>query len=264
MTKEMIVPASAESLAVLANMVPQEQGFTRIMLPRLGLFSQDKTEGKGKAMKVVTEAGTFYTDRETDEVNEEGKKVWVKDVIDGLSIDATIIYQRKQLRHYDEATEEYTSSPIYDTDDEVVVLFKDKKEIARGTPKELKARPEYQFTKEGKTRSSLEENKILYVLYNDELYQMNLRGTSMYAYADYARKTTPTVAAFLTSIGTEAMEKGSISWTKMVFSIARALNADEVANVIEKVTEIKNAISAEKSFYATADSNTAVVPKDDF
>lgn len=264
MTKEVLVPASAESLAALASMVPQETGFNRVLLPRLGMFSQDQTEGKGKSMVVTQEAGTFFTDHETDEVNEEGKKVWAKDIIEGKAIDAIIIYQRKQLRYYDEANETYHSSPIYDTDDETVVLFHDKKEIARGTPAELKARPEYQVTKDGKTRSKLEENKILYVLYNDELYQMNLRGTSMYAYADYARKTAPTVAAFVTSIGTEAMEKGSISWTKMVFAIKRALSEAEVANVIEKVTEIKNAISAEKSFYASADTSTAVVPKDDF
>lgn len=250
MTKEIMVPASAESLAVLSEMVPQEQGFNRIMLPRLGMTSQDVTEGKGKAMKVVQEAGVFFTDKETDEVNEEGKKVWAKDYIDGKSIDAVIIYQRKQLRYYDEANETYTSSPIYDTDEETVVLFHDKKEIARGTPKDLKARPEYQFTEDGKTRSKLEENKILYVLYNDELYQMNLRGTSMYAYTNYARKTAPTVAAYLTSIGNEAMEKGSISWTKMIFGIKRALTEAEVANVIEKVKEIKFAIGSEKAQYS--------------
>jgi len=263
MTKEMIVPASAESLAVLKDMFPQEQGFTRVLLPRLGMTSQDVTEGKGKAMKVIQEAGVFFTDNETDELNEEGKKVWAKTYLDSKAISAIILYQRKQLRAYDEATEEYTSSPIYDTDDETVVLFKDKKEIARGTPKELKARPEFKFEKDGKVRSKLEENKILYVLFDGEVYQMNHRGTSMYAYSDYARKVTPPTV--LTSIGSEDMEKGSISWTKMIFGVERALNADEVATVIEKVTEIKYAIAAEKAFYAQGDSNVEVIPaKDNF
>lgn len=253
---------SAEALAILNQEFPKERGFTRVLLPRLGMYSQDQTEGKGKSMVVTQEAGTFYIERETEEVNEEGKKVWVKEVIDGKSIEAIIVYSRKQLRYYDEANETYHSSPIFDTDDETVVLFHDKKEIARGTPAELKARPEYQVTKDGKTRSKLEDNKILYVLYNDELYQLNLRGTSMYAYSDFARKTNPSVV--LTEIGTEAMEKGSISWTKMLFGIKRALNADEVDTVIAKIQEIKSAISAEKSFYAQGDTTIAVGLKDDF
>lgn len=264
MSKEVLVPASAESLAALASMVPQETGFNRVLLPRLGMKTKNVTEGKGKAQVVTVEAGTFFTSHETDELDENGKKIWNEVLIDEQAIDATIIYQRKQLKFYDEANEIFTSSPIYDNDDEVVVLFKDKKEVARGTPKELKARPEFQVTKEGKTSSKLEDNKILYVIYNDELYQMNLRGSSMYEYNNYARKTSPTVAAFVTSIGKEDCVKGTNEWTKMLFSIKRALSESEVATVIEKVTEIKNAISAEKSFYAQGDTTTSVVPKDDF
>ena len=49
-----------EQRALLGQMTPQEQGFTRIQLPRLGMYSQDKFEGKGKSAVLVKEAGMFY------------------------------------------------------------------------------------------------------------------------------------------------------------------------------------------------------------
>jgi len=55
---------------------------------------------------------------------------------------------------YDEKTEEYTSSPIYDNDDEVIPLWKDRKEVAKGTPKELKEKFHY-TDKDGKVFANL-------------------------------------------------------------------------------------------------------------
>lgn len=246
--------ASEEALAELRSSFPVEQGFQRVLLPRLGMVSQDQTEGKGKAMKVVTEAGTFFIESQTDEEDENGKKKWVRTEI-GNQIEGIIIFQRKQLRYYDETTETYTSSAVYDTDDEIVPIFCNKAEIARGLPVELKARPEYQFEKDGKIKSKLEDNRILYIIYEDNVYQMNLRGSSMYSWMSYGRKVLP--PAVLTDMTSEPMEKGSIAWNKMVFTNLRNLNAKEVAMVQEKVNEIKEGVKQEKNFYASMQSGVA-------
>lgn len=247
MSKELITAPTAQALAELESMYPVEQGFQRILLPRISLVSQDKTEGKGKSMKVVTEAGTFFTERETEETTDEGKKIWDKKEI-GTELKAIIIYKRKQLKYYDESTGLYTSSPIYDNDDEIIPLFCDKKEIDRGTPKELQAKYPG-VTTSGKATSKLEVNRILYVLFNGELYQWNLRGSSMFSFLGYEKKVR--VPAVLTKISSESKEKGSIKWNQATFEVARQLNADEVADVISRVKEISTAIKLEKSFYAS-------------
>lgn len=241
--------ASEEQLAILRSEFPQENGFKRNLLPRLGMFSQDVTEGKGKSMKVVSEAGTFYLERETEEVNEEGKKIWKKEEL-GDTVNVNIIFQRKQLKYYDEKTETYTSSAVYDSDDEVIPLFCNKAEIDKGTPAELKAREIYQYEKDGKIRSKLEDNRILYVLYEGELYQLNLRGSSMYSWMTFLRNNT-SPSSLLIKLSSEAKEKGSIEWNQMTFEIVRDINGEEAGIIIDKVKEIKESINMEKEFFAS-------------
>lgn len=240
------VAPDAAQLAALDNLFPQEQGFVDAQFPRLTFKSQDVLEGKGKDKKVIIEAGTFFLEQETDEVDEAGKKKWSHDEL-GNSIDITIIFQRKQLKYYDEGTGEFTSSPIYDTDEEVIPLFCNKKEIFRGTPAELKKHYEY-TNKDNKVKSNLEENRVLYVLYNGEIHQLNLRGGSMYSFLTYARKTK--VNAVLTTITSEAKENGAIEWNQMVFTPSRALNKNEVDDVIARTMEIVEGVKAKKAFFA--------------
>lgn len=248
-TKAVANVANEETLALLQDSYPVEQGPSRISLPRLGLVSQDKTEGKGKSLHVVSEAGTFFTEKQTEEEDADGKKIWEKTEI-GTTIEGIILYQRKQLKMYDQATEEFTSSPIYDNDDEVVPLWCNKAEVAKGTPAELKAK--YQYVDDsGKTKSKLEDNRILYVLYDGEIYQMNLRGSSMYSFLTYARKTLP--PSVITTFSSEAKEKGSIAWNQMTFAATRKLNQTEAEEVLAKVQEIKTAIRLEKSQYQTTE-----------
>ncbi len=260
-----VVAAPSQAiLEALRQETPAEQGFTRTLFPRLGMYSQDVVEGKGKNQTVVAEAGIFFTDKPTGEEvkNDDGKMVkeFEKNEI-GDSIEGIIIFNRKQLRHYDEKTETYTSSPVYDNDDEVVPLFRNKAEIARGTPAELKARPEYQFEKDGKTKSSLEDNRILYILYREpksdeaQIFEMNIRGSSMYSFMNYARKTL--VPSVLTKFTSEAMEKGKIQWNKMIFEVSEQLDADNCTMVLEKVKEIKEAIMQEKQFFAAKNADNA-------
>ena len=261
MSKEIQAAPSVESLEALRSMFPTEPGFTRRSFSRLALVSQDKTEGKGKAMKVIAEAGTFFIERESGEVDPDtGKKVWTKEEL-GTSIEGVVVFNRKQLSFFDSGDETYTSSPIYDTDDEVVPLFKSGAEIARGIPKDLQALYPA-VTRKGKPSSDLKDNAIVYVLYEDELYQMNLHGTSMYAYRTYKRSTPQGINTVLTRFSSEPKEMGSTNWNQMTFTPVRSLTQPEVNDVLSRASELTNAIAEEKSFFASrnAEVSTSVDP----
>lgn len=247
MSKE-IQTVDAAALAAFAAQFPQEPGFTRLMLPRIAFKSQDVMEGKGKNKVVTTEAGTFLIERPTDDKDEYGKTIWSKEEI-GLEMEAFIVYPRKQLRYYDEPTETYYSTPIFDDNEDVIPLFAAGKKIATGTPAELKKSFEY-VNADGKTVSKLENNVVLYIVKDDELFQMNLRGSSMYSYLDFSRKTKPSPLAFLIHFTSEPQEKGSIEWNQMKFTTLRQLTADEMVANQAHIDAIKDAINAEREFYA--------------
>lgn len=259
-----------EMLAEMRNEFPQDAGFSRTQFPRIVFKSQDEMEGTGKNKTVAIEAGTFLTEVATDEVDEEGKKVFAKEEL-GQEIEAIILFQRKQLSYYDEATESYTSSPVYDSDEEILPLWCNKTEVHRGTPAELKAKYEYTDPKDNKVKSNLKDNRILYVLLGGvegELYEMNLHGSSMYSFMSYTRKTlAPSV---VTKMNSESKEKGKIEWNQMTFEPARGLDKKEGAFVIAKINELKEGIKAEKGFFAaqktgaSTDGSAAVKDEDDF
>jgi len=272
--------ASEETLAELAQQFPTEPGFTSVSFPRLGLVSQDITEtfknpktGK-KEIRVITEAGTFYLEKETDEeedvIDEKTgkktgtKKVWERTEL-GESFEAVIAFQRKQLKYFDKDTETYTSSTVYDDDNEVVKLFCAGAQVDEGTPAQLK--PKYPgVTKAGKPKSDLEDNRLVYVLYEGEFYQMNLRGTSMYAYMTYVRKTQPGVNAFVTRFDSEYKESGTINWNQMTFEKVRPITDEEAGLVRDFIKEMHEVIrqrrgmSAEK---ARADAEFNAIPGKD-
>jgi hypothetical protein len=242
-----------DMLAVLEDSFPTEPAFNRKMLPRIAFVSQDVTEGKGKTMKVVMEAGTFLIEKQDPEAKEvKGKngkmqKPWVKEEI-GTEIEAIILFERKQLKYYDSDNNKFTSSPVYDTDDQEVPLFCDGQEVDRGLPKDLQAQKKFAgLSAKGKPVSKLENNKILYVLYNNEMFQMNLRGSSMYAYLTYKRQNIPNTV--LTKMSSEAKENGSIAWNQMTFEAVRPINTEEFKVVAEHLQDIKSGIEAEKAFF---------------
>lgn len=243
--------ADEDILAQLDAGYQREPGSSKISLPRLAMVSQDKTEGKGKAMKVVVEAGTFFFERESDELDADGKKKWEKEEIGDEVAEAIVFFRRYQLRYFDEATEEFTSSPIYDSADEVVPLFRNGKEVARGTPAQLRSRKEFAYVdkKDGKTKSNLEEQRVLYVLVDGEAYQMNLRGSSMYAWLRYERNN-PSVASTVTRLSSEPKEKGTIAWNQMTFEAVRRVNAEEAKLALERTNEMRALVAASKAQFA--------------
>ncbi len=246
MTKTITNVLTDEQLEVLNSNFPKEEARSSFSFPRIAYVSQDKLEGVGKNKKVTVEAGTFFLENQIDELDSNGNKIWDKKEL-GKTMEGIIFFQRKQLKFYDENTEKYTSSPIYDTNDETIPLFCDGARIEAGTPAELKAL--YEYTAEnGKKRSKLEETRILYVLVDETVYQLNLRGSSMYSFLTYARSTqVPTV---MTEMSSEAMSKGSIEWNKMTFETIRKITPDEASLIIEKQQEFNNAIELQKEFYS--------------
>lgn len=269
MTNEITI-TNEELLAQVAGNMPKESSYQKLLLPRLGMYSQDQTEGKGKAMQVTAEAGTFYIETETDEVNENGKKVWKKEEI-GKELDATVIYYRKQLSMYDSSTEKYSNTPIYDNEEDILPLFCEKKEVAKGTQAELKALYKFVDPKDGKTKSKLQDNKILYVLYNGEVYQMSIKGTSMFSFSTYLRSSIPSTV--LTTFSSEAKTQGVTNWNMMTFKTSRKLTNEELYTVVNLQNDIKAGIVAEKEYYAkislieedwTPDAKVVTLPKGDF
>lgn len=233
-----------EQRALLGQLTPQEQGFTRISLPRLGMYSQDKFEGKGKSAVLVKEAGMFYT--EVPPTEKDGE--WTKQEL-GTSMEGIVLYHRKQLSYYDNATEKYTSSPIYDTPEDIVPLFMDGKEVHRGTTAELKAKYAYTDPDDGKVKSKLEDMRVLYILKDGQLYQMTLRGSSMWAFSKYAKSCL--VSSVLTKFNSEAKENGSIAWNQMTFDAVREITPEEASVVIDNLTKITTAIADEKAYFAS-------------
>lgn len=244
MTKEIQTTLTDEQRALLGQLTPQEQGFTRISLPRIGMYSQDKFEGKGKSAVLVKEAGMFYLELPPETKDGEWKKMEI-----GTSMEGVVLYHRKQLSYYDNATEKYTSSPIYDTPEDIIPLFMDGKEVHRGTTAELKAKYAYTDPDDGKVKSKLEDMRILYILKDGQVYQMSLRGSSMWAFSKYAKSCL--VSSVLTRFNSESKENGSIAWNQMSFDAVREITPEEATLVIDNLQKITTAIAEEKAYFAS-------------
>jgi len=262
-TKALAV-ADDELMKQLEEGYAQEEGYKGIFFPRISMLSKDKTEetgkGKDKKIKVLAAAGEFSIERPTEEVGEDGKKIWAREEL-GTEFEGIIFYKRHQLRMFNEGSKSYVNSPIYDADDEVIPLFENKKEIERGTPKELQDK--YMITnKKGKKVSSLEKNRILYVLYKGEVFQMQLRGSSLWALSDYERGVvSPTV---VTKFSSEEAENGDVTWQKMTFKAVRKVTTEEAKKIIELKNTMNTAIAASKATFADAKALPAGKDEDDF
>lgn len=239
--KELTTELQGESL------LPKENTFVRRTFPRISFVSQDVTEGKGKSMKVVTEAGTFFTERPTDETDDKGKKIWEKKEI-GKELQAVIFFTRKKLSYYDQAAGKFVNSSYFDQDTDMVPLWSDGKEIAKGNKKELQA--PYVFTKEdGKQSCKLAENKILYVWYEGEVYELTVKGTSMYEYSAYYKQWNGEPNKNLTLISSIECENGSTLWNKTTYSRVRQLTQDEWDVTRELAAEMLHGIADEKAYF---------------
>ena len=194
--KQEVTTLTEEQLAILNAGYPVSESSSRVSLPRFGMLAKDITEesgsGKAKTIKVLESAGTFYTEQDLGAVDEEtGKKVWTKTYL-GEKVDVIIAFHRKQLRLFDKSLNKFISSPIYDNKDQIIPLYLDKRQIARGN-QELLQNMYPKLTEKGKKSSKLNEETILYVLYDGVLYQCNLSQSSKWSFKDYIKKVTPSL-----------------------------------------------------------------------
>lgn len=252
-TKEVTV-VSEEELALLRESFPVVGGGKKVILPRLGMLSKDIIEesGKGKTRKieVIEAAGTFFTDEDSgkEETGDDGKvkKIWKKDFISGETIDAIIVFHRRQLRIFDSSLNKFISSPVYDSPDQVIPLFLDGREIAKGTQEQLQAKYPA-ISEKGKKTSKLKEEKILFVLYKEQMYQMNLSTSSKWAFQDYARKVGP--ATVVTTIGSIEETFGTNTYRKMTFTNKRLINVDELAQIKEAQAGLKETVESDRVYF---------------
>jgi len=237
--------------------LPKENTFIRKVFPRIAFVSQDVTEGKGKSTKVTTEAGTFFTEKPTDETNEHGKKIWSHDEI-GKSLEGVIFFTRKKLSYYDQAAGKFISSSMYDQDTDEIVLWQDGKQLAKGTKAELQA--PYMFTKEdGKKSCKLAENKILYVYYNGEVYEFTIKGTSMFEYSAYYKQWNGEPNKNLTLISSVEAENGATRWNKTTYRRVRQLTQDEWDITRGLAREMIEGIAEEKAYFASMNTDVPVL-----
>lgn len=246
-TQELTTELQGESL------LPKENTFVRRTFPRISFTSQDVTEGKGKAMKVITEAGTFFTEKPTDETDEKGKKVWEKKEI-GSELEGVIFFTRKKLSYYDQPNNKFFTSSYYDQDTDLIPLWSDGKKVAEGTKKELQA-PYYYIKEDGKQACRLKENKVLYVWYEGEVYELTVGGTSMFEYSSYYKTWNGEPNKNMTKMTSVGMENGAISWNKILYTRTRQLNQDEWDITRNLAASMLQGIAEEKAYFSSMNTD---------
>lgn len=250
MTTKKTEGLSEDQLAVLNAAYPVADEEPRLTLPRLGMLAKDIVEetgkGKDKKIDIIQAAGTFFTERDLGEVSEAGKKVWTKEFIDAESIEVIIAYHRRQLRKYDSSLEKFISTPIFDSAEQVVPLYLDGQVIKRGTQAQLQSMYPA-LTQKGKPTSDLKEECILYVIYEGELFQMNISQSSKWEFRSYARRINPSTV--ITRIEPKEDEFGSNVFMKMKFDTVRQINPAEFEEVVSNQATVKDEADRSAGFF---------------
>lgn len=252
---------SEEQLAVLNEAYPVADEGSRQSLPRFGMIAKDITEetgtGKNKKIKIVQAAGTFYTEKDLGEINEEtGKKIWTKEFIEGETVDVIITFHRRQLRKFDSSLNKFISSPVFDTAEQIIPLYLDKQVIKRGTQADLQmCYPA--LTQKGKPTSDLKEETILYVLYNGELHQFNLSQSSKWAFKDYKKTVNPSTV--VTTLGSVEETFGTNTYNKTTFTSKGSISSSDFDTVVESQKQLKEQVENDNTlFLASGDAKQAL------
>ena len=255
---------TSEQLAVLNDAYPVSDEQARQSYPRFGMISKDITEvtgtGKTKKIKVIQPAGTFFTEKDEGEVDEEtGKKIWTRKYIEDEKVKVIIAFHRRQLRMFDASLEKFYSTPIFDNASQSVPLYLDKQVVKRGTQAELQAMwPS--LTQKGKPSSKLKEETILYVLYEGELYQCNLSQSSKWEFKSYARGLNPSTV--ITEIGSKEETFGENTYRKMVFKNKRMIDVEEFESVNESQSKLKESVISDEKYFLSEAKSTSKADDD--
>lgn len=264
--KKEIKTLTDEQIAILNNNFPVSEDDTRKSFPRLGMLSKDLTSetgtGKNKKIDIIEAAGTFYTEKDEGEIDEDGKKKWTKTYIEGETLDVIIVYFRYQLRRFDSSLNKFYSTPIYDTPDQILPLYLDKQIVQKGTEKDLQAKYP-KLTAKGKPSSDLKKDTILLVLFRGEMYQLNLSVSSGWAFSAYKRTVNPSLV--ITTLGSTEETFGTNTYRKISFTKGRSIDGDEFDLVQEGQNVLKAAVENDsKMFIGSGQSVEAIEAADAF
>jgi len=260
MSKEIQITGGS-ALEALKNSYPQhaEDNYVKTNLPQIRFKAKAVLDDDDK---VVTKAGTFVRVTRSEEKVDD-KYEYTETPI-GLDMTVDILYERYKLNYYNSGDNAYVSSPIFDNKDEVVKLFSGGKEIASGTVAELQG--QYIVEKDGKKRSELQLLKVLYVLFEGEVYEMTLSLGNGFTYRKYKQENI--VPIVHTKITSKKTEHGGNKYNEMVFTAGEYLTEEEAQSNLKIVDDIKKGIADEKAFYGQASveqqAMTALPTGDDF
>jgi len=257
--KKELAPLSEEQLAILNGNYPVNEDSGRMILPKFGLLSKDIVEetgsGKNKKIKVIESAGTFYTEKDMGETNEDGKKVWTRKYLSGETVDGIIVYHRYKLSKWDAGLQKFYYTPVYDSAEQVLPLYLDKQIIKRGTEKDLQSLYP-KLTAKGKPSSSLDKKTVLYVMYEGELHQLDLSVSAGYEFSSYKRKCNPSTVVTVLSSVEETF--GTNAYRKMQFNIKRPISADEFDTAVQSQAIVKSTVESDAKFMLAPGSETVV------
>ena len=253
---------SDEQLLALNEAYPVSEDDSRVSLPRFGMLSKDITEesgtGKNKKITVIQSSGTFFTESDQGEVDENGKKVWTKEFIDSETVDVQIVFHRKQLRLFDASLEKFISTPVFDNSEQIVPLYLDKQIVKRGNQKDLQALYPA-LTVKGKPSSKLKEQVILYVIFNDILHQTILSVSSGFQFRNYKKTINP--SAVVTTLGSVEETFGDNTYRKMTFANKRMITPVEFEVVRENQVALQAEVVSDGKLYLSS-SEDAKAEKD--
>lgn len=258
--KQELVPLTDEQKALLDDSFPVSTDSARLTLPRFGMLAKDITEetgsGKTKKITVIEAAGTFYTESDKGEVDEEtGKTVWTREYIEGDKVEVNITFFRYQLKKYDDGLKKFYSTPVYDNDTQELPLYLDKQIIKRGTEKFLQGLYP-KLTAKGKPSSDLQKLTLLYILYKGELHQFNLSVSSGWQFSTYKRSLNP--SAVVTELSSIEETHGSNTYRKTTFKNLRPISGDDFETIKESQDQIKTVVESDSRFLLAAPQEKSV------
>lgn len=256
--KETSLALTEEELSILSESYPVIENEGRQTFPRMGVLADDLVEetgtGKNKKIIVLQPAGTFFTSKDLGETDETGKKIWTAEYLDE-TIDVVITFHRYQLKIYDKGLKKYISSQIYDQPNQYLSLYLDKQVIKKGVEKDLQALYPERTTK-GKMTTGLKKQIILYVVYNEEMYQFDTNQTSQWSFRDYQK--TVEVPKVVTTMGSTGEMAGTTKFRKLNFKNLRPISRTEFNLVKDGQEMLKNQVEQDSRFLLSAPEEKSV------
>ena len=188
------------------------------------------------------------------------------------TIEGTTLRFRRTLTRFvsekGELKESYFTSEHNSSKDEITVFIRNKegetKLIDSGNAKAMKE------------KHNLKMVQIIYFLMGDEVYKLNIKGSSLSALFDFrieAKKTEKHFHELLLEIGMTKMTSPLGDYYAMAFSIKKELTGKEIEKVAEKIKEVSDKLEQIENYYKenkdkepgerTAEAITAQIKKED-